>query len=49
MLSKPRGLGLTLDCVKSDHIIIFAGGTGFYPYTDLIDLLFKAKLVSEQH
>ena len=45
LLSKPRGLGLALDCVTAENIVIFAGGTGLYPFSDLIDLLFKAKLV----
>ncbi len=44
-LSQPRGLGLALDCVTSKNIVIFAGGTGLYPYSDLIDLLFKAKMI----
>ena len=44
-LSQPRGLGLGLDCVTSKNIVIFAGGTGLYPYSDLIDLLFKAKMI----
>lgn len=49
VISQPRGLGLALDCVTSKNVVIFAGGTGLYPYSDLIDLLFKAKLVREGH
>lgn len=48
-ISQPRGLGLALDCVTAKNIVVFAGGTGLYPYSDLIDLLFKAKLVREEH
>lgn len=44
-ISQPRGLGLYLDAVTSKNIVIFAGGTGLYPYSDLIDLLFKDRLV----
>jgi NAD(P)H-flavin reductase len=49
VISHPRGLGLSLDCVPATSIVLFAGGTGLYPFSDLIDLLFKAKLVRENH
>lgn len=38
-----------MDCVTATNIVIFAGGTGLYPFSDLIDLLFKAKLIEENH
>lgn len=49
IVSQPRGLGLCLNGINSKNIVIYAGGTGLYPYSDLIDLLFKAKIVEEGH
>ncbi len=43
-MSEQRGFGLALDNLNSKNIVIFAGGTGLYPYSDLIDLLYKSKI-----
>ena len=40
-LSPPKGLGLNFAELKERTIFIIAGGTGLYPFSDLIDLLFK--------
>ena len=49
-VSRPRGLGLDLESlVGKRDIVIMAGGTGFYPFSDLIDILFKELLVMEGH
>jgi len=45
-LSEPRGEGLKLTSTEPGKIIIVAGGTGLYPFSDLIDLLFKSSIVS---
>ena len=43
-LSEPRGEGLRLHNLTPGKVIIVAGGTGLYPFCDLIDLLFKENL-----
>ena len=40
-LSFQKGLGLELETTNPGKIIIVAGGTGLFPFSDLIDLLFK--------
>lgn len=49
LISRPRGRGLALQDILNDqnpnHVIMFAGGTGIYPYADTIDLLFKSLLI----
>lgn len=40
-LSQPKGLGLELEVTKPGKIVIIAGGTGLFPFSDFIDLLFK--------
>jgi len=44
-ISAPRGEGLRMSQTKKGHIIIVTGGTGLYPFCDLIDLLFKTYLL----
>jgi hypothetical protein len=46
VLSEQRGFGLALNLPHTKNIVIFAGGTGLYPYSDLIDLLYKAKIMN---
>lgn len=41
-LSPPKGFGLELDVTKPGRIVIVAGGTGLFPFSDLIDLLYKS-------
>lgn len=38
----PKGRGLCLSNVKPGSIAIIAGGTGLFPFLDLIDMIFKA-------
>ena len=45
-LSCSRGEGLEFAHLKPGKIIMVAGGTGLYPFGDLIDLLFKSLLLS---
>ena len=45
-LSCSRGEGLHFGELKPGRIIIVAGGTGLYPFGDIIDLLFKNLLMS---
>lgn len=40
-LSPPKGLGLELADLPKGTVLIVAGGTGLYPFSDLIDLLYK--------
>jgi hypothetical protein len=48
-LSQPRGRGLELETTPSGRIVVLMGGTGLFPFSDLIDLLFKAQLISQNH
>lgn len=36
-----RGRGLCLDLLPSGDVVFIAGGTGLFPFLDLIDLMFK--------
>ena len=45
-MSCSRGEGLHFAELKLGKIIIVAGGTGLYPFGDLIDLLFKNLILS---
>lgn len=47
--SCPRGKGLELEDTKPGRIILVAGGTGIFPFSDLIDLLFKTQMIEEKH
>ena len=47
--SCPRGRGLELEDTKAGRVIVVAGGTGLLPFSDFIDLLFKAQAVQEGH
>lgn len=50
-ISCPRGRGLGLQdiicCAKPSRIIMFSGGTGIYPFADIIDLAFKELLIQK--
>ena len=48
-VSKPRGFGLCFETIKPGKIIILAGGTGIFPFSDFIDLFFKETLLNENH
>ena len=43
------GSGLALNEQKPGKIIIFAGGTGVYPYIDTFDILYKKLLCDQGH
>ena len=45
--SCPRGRGLRLEELKAGKIVIVAGGTGLFPFSDLIDLLFKDQVIEK--
>lgn len=47
LLSCPKGEGLQFKSLRAGRIILVAGGTGIYPFCDLIDLLFKDQLARE--
>ena len=44
-----RGRGLELEDTKAGRVIVVAGGTGLFPFSDIIDLLFKAQVIQEKH
>jgi nucleoid-associated protein YejK len=44
-LSAERGLGLELAELPAGRLVIMAGGTGLFPFCDLIDLLFKDEVL----
>lgn len=48
-ISIPRGRGLDLDTAHPGRIVIVTGGTGLFPFSDLIDLLFKTQIIEEGH
>lgn len=45
LVSQSKGEGLRLTATAPGRIIIIAGGTGLFPFSDLIDLLYKAELI----
>ena len=47
--SIPRGRGLELDVTNPGRIIVVAGGTGLFPFSDLIDLLYKSEVIEKRH
>ena len=48
-ISCAKGNGMALQDKKPGKIIILAGGTGFYPFIDLIDILYKKALCEDNH
>ena len=48
MISCSKGEGLQLAQTKPGRIIMVAGGTGLYPFSDFIDLLFKEQLMKDR-
>lgn len=48
-ISHEKGLGLQLASLESHRIVIIAGGTGFFPFYDALDLFFKSELISSPH
>ena len=49
VISRNRGLGLSLQTMRMGDIVVIAGGTGINPFCDLIDLLFKDMVISSNH
>jgi len=47
--SSPRGLGLELETTGPGRIIVMAGGTGLFPFSDFIDLLYKDYMIKKNH
>ena len=47
-LSSPKGEGLRFAQLKPGKVVIVAGGTGIYPFADLIDLLFKDEIMKQE-
>jgi NAD(P)H-flavin reductase len=47
-VSTPMGRGLCLDKIRKGRVVIIVGGTGIYPFVDLIDLLFKFTVLQKQ-
>lgn len=45
VISCAKGEGLQLTHTQPGKIIIVAGGTGLFPFSDLIDLLYKEQLI----
>jgi hypothetical protein len=48
-VSRSKGDGLGLQEKKEGKVYIFAGGTGIYPFIDVIDILFKKGIVAQGH
>ena len=44
-ISCTRGQGLKLDTLAPGRIVFVSGGTGFYPFMDLVDLIYKKKIL----
>lgn len=47
-MSQAMGRGLCLDKIRKGRVVLFAGGTGLYPFVDLIDILFKMTLLQKR-
>jgi len=47
LLSISKGEGLQLHFTKPGKILMIVGGTGLFPFCDLIDLLYKEQLILE--
>lgn len=47
-MSQPMGRGLGLDKLRPGKVVLLAGGTGLYPFVDILDLLFKKTLLQFQ-
>jgi len=45
IMSCERGEGLQLNTTDPGHIIMIAGGTGLFTFSDIIDLLYKEQLM----
>jgi NAD(P)H-flavin reductase len=41
LIQGPKGRGLCLDTIPAGDVVIIAGGTGLFPFLDLIDEIFK--------
>lgn len=48
-ISSPRGRGLSLHDLPPGRVILLAGGTGLYPFSDTVDLVYKEHLVESGH
>ena len=48
-VSRSRGRGLSLQDMPDGRIVLMAGGTGLFPFCDLIDLLYKSFLIENKH
>lgn len=46
VLSENKGEGLQLANTSPGRIVVVAGGTGLFPFSDLIDLLYKEQLIN---
>lgn len=46
-ISPPMGRGLDIDNISGGRIVIFAGGSGIFPFMDLLDILFKTVLLED--
>ena len=47
LISQSKGEGLQLASTMPGRIIMVVGGTGLFPFSDLIDLLYKVELMSD--
>ncbi len=45
VISESKGEGLQLSHTKPGKIVMVIGGTGLYPFSDFIDLLYKEQLM----
>ena len=41
LVSEPRGLGIRFDICPTKDVVFFSGGSGLFPFCDLIDILYK--------
>lgn len=48
VISQSKGEGLQIAHTKPGKVILVAGGTGIYPFSDFIDLLYKEQLMNDQ-
>ena len=48
LISQSKGEGLQIAHTKPGKVILVAGGTGIYPFSDFIDLLYKEQLMNDR-
>lgn len=46
LIQGPKGRGMCLEALPAGNVVVIAGGTGLFPFLDLIDEIFKLTVSS---